>query len=169
MLGMFVLFVPLGALLLKAVDPQVMKIGLSLLVLIMVAIMALQDRLVSFLSQKATLFAGALSGIAQGMTGMAGPLFVTALLARGENPGLTRANIIALAGGLITISVISFWAVDLLHVQSLVYAGIASPAIMLGVWTGIQLYRRLPHWNLRRIILVILAVTAVVTLVRTMI
>jgi len=167
MLAMFVLFVPLGALLLKAVDPQLMKVGLSILVLIMVAIMAQQERLASFLSQKAILFAGALSGIAQGMTGMAGPLFVTALLARGEDVTLTRANIIALAGGLITISVISFWAVGLMHLQTVIYAALATPAIMLGVWTGSQLFQRMPHWNLRGIILVILAVTAVVTLGRT--
>ena len=166
MLLTFVVFVPVGALLLKAVDPELMKIVISFLVLVMVGIIALQDRMVLFLTRFGTLFAGALSGVAQGMTGMAGPLFVTALLARGESAILTRANIVASAGGLIAVSVISFWAVGLITTQTVIYTSLATPSILLGVWTGSLLFRRQSHWNLRDIILVFLAVTAVVTLFR---
>lgn len=166
MLLSFVVFVPVGALLLKAVDPELMKIVISLLVLVMVGIIALQDRMVLFLSRFGILIAGAVSGIAQGMTGMAGPIFVTALLARGENAILTRANIVALAGGLISISVISFWAVDLITRQTIIYTILATPSILLGVWAGSVLFRRLSHWNLRGIILIFLAVTAIVTLLQ---
>jgi hypothetical protein len=44
MLLTFVVFVPVGALLLKAVDPELMKTVISFLVLAMVGIIALQDR-----------------------------------------------------------------------------------------------------------------------------
>lgn len=166
MLLTFVVFVPVGALLLKAVDPELMKTVISFLVLAMVGIIALQDRMVLFLSRFGTLFAGAVSGVAQGMTGMAGPLFVTALLARGESAILTRANIVASAGGLIAISVISFWAVGLITRETIIYTSLATPSILLGLWAGSVLFRRLSNWNLRGIILVFLAVTAVVTLFR---
>ena len=166
MLLTFVVFVPVGALLLKAVDPALMKTVISFLVLLMVGIIALQDRMVLFLSRFGILFAGAVSGVAQGMTGMAGPLFVTALLARGESAILTRANIVASAGGLIAISVISFWAFGLITTETIIYTSLATPSILLGVWAGSVLFRRLSHWNLRGIILVFLAVTAVVTLFR---
>jgi uncharacterized membrane protein YfcA len=166
MLLTFVVFVPVGALLLKAVDPALMKTVISFLVLVMVGIIALQDRMVLFLSRFGTLFAGAVSGVAQGMTGMAGPLFVTALLARGESAILTRANIVASAGGLIAISVISFWAVGLITRETIIYTSLATPSILLGLWAGSVLFRRLSNWNLRGIILVFLAVTAVVTLFR---
>ena len=168
MLSMFVVFVPVGALLLDAVDAESMKIVISLLVLIMVGVIALQDRLVLLLSRGGTLVAGAVSGISQGMTGMGGPVFVTALLARGENAVLTRANIVALAGGIITISIISFWLVGLMTLQTVVYAALATPAMLLGVWTGAILFRRLSHWNLRGVILAFLAVTALVSLWRTL-
>lgn len=166
MLLTFVVFVPVGALLLKAVDPELMKTVISFLVLVMVGIIALQDRMVLFFSRFGTLFAGAVSGVAQGMTGMAGPLFVTALLARGESAILTRANIVASAGGLIAISVISFWAVGLITTETIIYTSLATPSILLGLWAGSVLFRRLSNWNLRGIILVFLAVTAVVTLFR---
>lgn len=166
MLLTFVVFVPVGALLLKAVDPELMKTVISFLVLVMVGIIALQDRMVLFFSRFGTLFAGAVSGVAQGMTGMAGPLFVTALLARGESAILTRANIVASAGGLIAISVISFWAVGLITTETIIYTSLATPSILLGLWAGSVLFRRLSNWNLRGIVLVFLAVTAVVTLFR---
>lgn len=169
MLLTFVVFVPAGALLLKAVDPELMKIVISFLVLAMVGVLALQDRMVLLLSRSGTLIAGAVSGLAQGMTGMAGPLFVTALLARGENAILTRANIVALAGGLISVSVISFWIVGLITVETIIYAVLATPSILLGVWAGSALFRRLPGWNLRGIILIFLALIAVATLARTLI
>ena len=64
MLLTFVMFVPVGALLLKVVDPQLMKFVISFLVLAMVGIIALQDRMVLFISRFGTLFAGAVSGVA---------------------------------------------------------------------------------------------------------
>ena len=88
MLSMFVVFVPVGAMLLNAIDPQLMKIGVSVLVLLMVGLLALQDRFTQLMSSRltsrgGTLLTGAIAGTSQGMTGVAGPLFATALLARG--------------------------------------------------------------------------------------
>ncbi|MEM7565506.1 MAG: sulfite exporter TauE/SafE family protein [Pseudomonadota bacterium] len=164
MLLTFVLFVPVGTLLLKIADPALMKIVISVFVLVMVGMIALQERMILLMSRFGTLLAGAISGVAQGMTGMAGPVFVTALLARGESAALTRANIVALAGGLIAVSVVSFWVLGLITAETLVFTILATPSILIGVWTGSLLFRRLSHWNLRAIILVFLALTAIVTL-----
>lgn len=164
MLFTFVVFVPVGAMLLKVVDPELMKIVISCLVLVMVAIIALQERMVLFLSRLGILFAGAVSGVSQGMTGMAGPIFVTAMLARGESAIRTRANIVALAGGLVTISVVSFWAVGLITRETIAYTILGTPSIVLGVFAGSVLFRQMSHWNLRGIILAFLAFTAVFTL-----
>ncbi len=164
MLLMFIVFVPIGALFLKVVEPDVMKVLISILVLFFVAIIAMQDKLAVLLSRSGIIAAGIFSGFSQGMTGMAGPLFATALLARGEDASLTRANIAALAGGVIAVSVISFFLVGLISLQAVVYAALSTPAILLGVWTGAILFNRFSHLNLRGIILAFLAVTAIVTL-----
>ena len=164
MLPLFIIFVPVGALLLDAIDPQIMKIIISIYVLVMVVVIAMQNRLAIFLSRSGVFLTGAASGIAQGMTGMAGPLFVTALLARGENASLTRANIVAVAAAIIALSAVSFWIVGLMTMETIVYALLATPAILLGTFTGSLLFNRLSHWNLHNAILAFLAITATVTL-----
>jgi uncharacterized membrane protein YfcA len=169
MLTMFAVFVPIGALMLTIIDPRSVKIFISLFVLTMVGVIWQQNKLTSLFSPKVNLLVGAISGTSQGLTGMAGPLFATALLARGENASLTRANIIALAGGIIGLSVISFWAFGLMTEQAVIYAVLVSPAILLGVWTGAIVFRRLSHWNLRNVILIFLAITAIVTLFQALI
>jgi uncharacterized membrane protein YfcA len=166
MLISFLVFVPVGAMLLKTFDPAPMKIFISLVVLSMVGVIALQNRLAAFLTPTGVLLTGVASGITQGMTGIAGPLFATALLARGETAAQTRANIIAVSTGLITLSCLSFWAIGLMTLQLVLYAALASPMMLLGVWTGSVLFARMAHWNLRIFILVILAVTAVITLLQ---
>lgn len=167
MLVMCALFVPVGALLLKFTDPEPMKIGISLCVLVMVCVVAFQRRLASFLTPAGVLATGALSGIAQGMTGMAGPLFATAILARGEAAIVTRANILATSAGIIGLSALSFLVVGLMTLETVVYALIATPAVLIGGVVGAQLFRRFSHLNLRVIILSFLAVTALYTLMRT--
>jgi uncharacterized protein len=164
MLLMFLLFVPVGTLFLKVFDPGIMKIVISLLVLFFVVVIAFQNQLAILLTRGGVLAAGVFSGISQGMTGMAGPLFATALLARGEGAAQTRANITAVSGGLIFFTAASFFLFDLVTVQAMIYAAIATPAILLGAWTGVTLFARLSHWNLRGVILVFLALTAIVTL-----
>jgi len=167
MLSMFVLFVPIGALFLKVVDAELMKIIISVLVLVMVAIIGLQDRLIIFVSRTGSLVAGATSGIAQGMTGMSGPIYATVLLARGDSATVTRANILALTAGIISISVVSYIAVGIMTIETLIYATIATPSILLGTWVGSVLFKRLSHCNLRIVILIFLAVIAVATLTQT--
>lgn len=167
MLATFIVCVPAGAVFLKVVDTEIMKIIISLLVIIMVIIISLQSRLVIFATRYGVIFAGATSGIAQGMTGMAGPIYATALLARGDNPALTRANILAITAGIIAISVASYLAVGLITTETLIYAAITTPSILIGTWTGVYLFRRFSHWNLRIIILIFLLTIATVSLVDT--
>lgn len=167
MLTMFVFFVPVGAYLLKTMDPEPLRIGISLAVLGMVLTLVFQKRIAGFLTPIGVMLTGAVAGVMQGLTGIAGPLFATALLARGENPETTRANIIAVAAGIIAVSVISFWALGLLTVEAAIYAGLATPSILLGVWTGSYLFRRFKGWNFRGIILVFLAMSSIATLAQS--
>ncbi|MEL7343379.1 MAG: sulfite exporter TauE/SafE family protein [Pseudomonadota bacterium] len=164
MLGMFAIFVPVGTLLLTTVDPIYVKAFISIFVLISVWVLWQQARFVRLVSPRATYLVGAISGTTQGLAGIAGPLFATAMVARGESGGVTRANISALAAGIIVLSVTSFYAFGLLTAQTLFYAALASPAILLGVWVGSVLFHR-SSISLRPVILWFLVLTAVVTLV----
>ena len=169
MLAMFFVFVPFGTLLLTVANPDYVKVVMSLFVLASVALMAQQSKAAALMSPKLNYVVGAISGTTQGLTGMAGPLFATALMARGDDNVRTRANISALAGGIICISVVSFWLMGLMTAEAIFYAVLASPAIMLGVWVGALLFRTMSHLNLRPLILGFLAFIAVATLFETLV
>ncbi len=168
MIAMFILFVPVGAVLLTTIDPDIVKIFISLFVLIAVTLMWQQSRITPLLSPKANYAVGALSGTTQGLTGMAGPLFATALIARGDDSIRTRANISSLACGIIFFSVMSFGAIGLITVELALYALLASPGILLGVWVGSRLFHVYGGLKLREVILWFLALTAILTLLDTL-
>lgn len=168
MLIMFVLFVPLGALLLKVTNPDYLKICISLFVLFAVGLLWQQVRFTHLFTPKTNYIVGAISGTTQGMTGMAGPFFATVLIARGESGERTRANITALAAGIILLSVISFATLGLLTAELAFFALLACPSILMGVGVGALIFRRFKGIPLREVILVFLAITAIFTLVATL-
>ena len=168
MIAMFIVFVPVGALLLTITNPATVKVLISLFVLAALALIWQQPRVTRIFSPKFNYIVGAISGITQGLTGMAGPLFATALIARGDSSTCTRANISALALAIIFLSVASFALVGLITKTLVLYAILASPAIMLGVWIGSFLFSRFGELKLRVVILYFLAFTALITLFQTL-
>lgn len=167
-LFMFMLFVPLGTLLLTVVNADYVRIFMSVFVLCSLVLIVKQKKIASMFSNKIILLVGAISGSTQGLTGMAGPLFATALLARGETAQKTRANITALAGGIIALSVISLIAFGLITTETLFYSVLASPSFLLGCWSGAVGFHRLSHLNLRAVIIGFLAISAMTTLIQTL-
>lgn len=168
MIAMFTLFVPVGAVLLTVTNPDLVKVLISLFVLFSVAVMWQQSRVTRLISPKANYVVGAISGTTQGLTGMAGPLFASALVARGDNSIRTRANISALACAIVLFSVISFGVLGLLTTEHAIYALLASPGILLGVWAGSLLFRSYGNLKLREVILCVLVFTAFFTLFDTL-
>jgi uncharacterized membrane protein YfcA len=166
MLLMFLIFVPLGAYLARSIDPTPMRIAISALVLIMLVVIAQQKRLAAFITPTGTYLAGAFAGLTQGMAAIAGPVFATAILARGAPADQTRANNVCLAGGLIFLSAASFWAVGIMTRATVAYAILAMPALILGVWVGARLFERLSNWNLRPFMLGFVVITALATLIQ---
>lgn len=168
MLILFAIFVPVGALLLRWVDPAPLVIGIPILVLVMLVVLMFQRRLAAMLSPGGVILTGAICGVIQGLTAIAGPLFATALMARGKGAAQTRANLLALSGGIISLSVISYVALGLVDGQTVLRAGVASPAILIGVVVGNAVFNRFRHVNLRPILLILLALTSLATLAKAL-
>jgi uncharacterized membrane protein YfcA len=160
----FLIFVPLGTFLLILIDPNIVKVIISLFVLFSVYLLSKQSKIKSLASVKANYVIGALSGLTQGLTGMAGPLFATTILAKGDNSLITRANIVMLSAAIIGLSVISFLTFGLINNQTIIYAVLASPAILLGAWTGTILFNKYSNKNFKTIMLMVLILAALVTL-----
>ena len=160
----FVIFVPIGAFALTSIDPTPMKIALCLFVLIMLGILAKQDHIATFFNRKTLVAAGAFAGFSQGLTAIASPIFATAIIARGEDMQTTRANIIALATALITLSLISFGWFGILTLHTLTTAMIILIPLALGVCCGQGLFNRASHLNLQPVFMGLVALTALSTL-----
>jgi uncharacterized membrane protein YfcA len=167
MLIAFILFVPVGTLLLVLINPNILKIIISLFVLVAVLVISQQSKITSLFSTKASFIVGAISGVTQGLAGMAGPFFAIAILARDESSTITRANITMLSAAIICISVISFFIFGLINYQTIFYALLASPAILLGAWTGSVLFHKYSYKNFKTIILYLLTFSALFTLFET--
>jgi hypothetical protein len=138
-----------------------------LFVLVAVLVISQQSKITSLFSTKASFIVGAISGVTQGLAGMAGPFFAIAILARDESSTTTRANITMLSAAIICISVISFFIFGLINYQTIFYALLASPAILLGAWTGSVLFNKYSFKNFKAIILYLLTCSAVFTLFET--
>jgi uncharacterized membrane protein YfcA len=168
MIAMFLVCVPVGAGFLTLIDPQPMKIILSVIVLIAVALLLKQSRLANIMTPRRTLIAGGLAGLSQGLTAIASPIFAVAMMARNDDATTTRANIILLAGALILLSLTSYIVVGLLTLSAVAHAVLAAPALILGVITGTHLFKRFAHLNLRPVFLTLITAIALATLVQAL-
>ncbi len=156
--------VPIGGLALVFVDDAIMKIAISIAVLLMVAILAMQRKVKAVISRRAAMAAALFSGLIQGSTGVGGPPAVVTLLALGENSVVSRANVIAFMFGMQVMSLVVCVAYGLITREVVVIGLLLSPILLLSVYVGIAGFRRFGDLWLRPVALAMVAITALITL-----
>ena len=156
--------VPIGARLLVASDPRALRWAMSAIVLAFVAILAFGWRYRGRPRTAATAATGALSGVLNGATGMAGPPVIFYYLSGTDSPAGMRASFIVFLA----------W-VDVLAVASYLFAGTLTGAVALlalllaipyvgAAAVGSRLFRFASEAFYRRVALAILAAVAVASL-----
>lgn len=168
MLLAIIVTIPIGALALTFVDSGTMKIGISVAVLFMVLLLAVQQKITAVLGTRGAIGAGAASGLIQGATGVGGPPGVLSLLARGDNAVNARANVIAFMNAMVLFSIITFALYGLMTREAIVLGLAASSICLAAVFTGMQLFKRFGDRWLRPVALVFVAITALATLYSTL-
>jgi hypothetical protein len=156
--------IPVGGYALTTIDTDVMRIVISVLVLIMVGLLALNMRIVFVAGTKTSVTGGVIGGILQGVAGIGGPPIVALLLSRGDSPDTTRANVVVMMSSLILASIPVFWAYGLISVRSLILGGFAAPVYLLATYLGSRYFRIGGSGIYRVVALLILALTAISTL-----
>ena len=136
MIAMLALTTPIGALVLSSIDTGSLKIAISTIVLMMVALLTVQKQVSALLGRGSTLAGGAIGGLIQGATAIGGPPIVTALVARGDSPDATRGNIIAVMSSVIFVSLVWFAVFDLITREILVIGAVVSPICLLATMAG---------------------------------
>lgn len=165
MIAMLSLTIPIGALVLTSVDSGILKVAISAVVLIMVALLSVQQRLTALLGRGSTIAGGAVGGLMQGATGIGGPPIVSALIARNDRPDAARGNIIAVMSTVVLCSLVWFAAYGLITREILVKGILISPLCLIATSAGSFVFRHDGGHSHRSATLVILALTALLTIV----
>lgn len=156
--------IPVGVYALTTVDTESMRIVISVLVLMMVGMLALNTRIVFATGTKTSMTGGVVGGIIQGMAGIGGPPIVALLLSRGDGPDTTRGNVVVMTSSLIIASIPVFWFFGLISARSLILGGLAAPIYLLATYLGSRYFRTGGSGIYRGMALLILALTAISTL-----
>jgi uncharacterized membrane protein YfcA len=157
--------IPVGVYALTTIDTDIMRIVISVLVLIMVGLLALNTRMAFAAGTKASVAGGVVSGVIQGAASIGGPPVVTLLLSRGDAPDTTRANVVIMMSSLILASIPVFLAYGLMSVRFLILGGLAAPLYMLAAYLNSRYFKIGGSGIYRTVAILILGLTAISTLV----
>ena len=160
-----VVAIPVGVLALVTINPEIMRIVISVMVLLMVCLLATNWRYTGPTRLPVSLGAGTAGGLIHGSTGVGGPAIVAVLLARDDVTDTTRANIIAMMGALIVIGLPIMWAYGLLTPRVLIVGIVSAPIYFASIYLGSRFYRAYGQRHHRRVSLTMLALIAAATLV----
>lgn len=145
------LTIPLGVAVLRLLEPELMRRGISALVLVMVVILMTGWRYPGRPGPWAALAAGGISGLINGSTGVGGPPVVLYLLA-GPNPAHTnRANLITYYIFLNGLTFITLLIGGVVTWQTFARTALLFPTQLVSLFAGAWLFRRAPDAIYRRI------------------
>ncbi|MFM9939413.1 MAG: sulfite exporter TauE/SafE family protein [Hyphomicrobiaceae bacterium] len=156
---------PIGTWLLVIADPGVMKIAISGVVLVMVAILASGWRLKGEVGMAKLLTAGLVGGLVQGAAGVGGPPVVAVALSRPGPAVQQRANVLALMTAISLSSIVPLLYYGLFTRQTVIIGLILVPLYSGATALGSRYFALGGQAHYRRAALATLAVIAVATLI----
>ena len=161
--------IPFGVYALTAIHPEMLRVGISVVLLITVALMASGAKLPLHLPLPAVLGVGGVAGALSGAVAMPGPPVMIYFLARPTAAIMNRASLLmfflftdigSIATGLVT---------GIVHVSTIIVAITLVPALYIGNKLGHHLFGLASDHHYRRIALGLLTIIALSTLVQTII
>jgi uncharacterized membrane protein YfcA len=165
--------VPIGLGLLQALPTRTFAGGLGIfLIAYSVFVLLKPDSLRIRLSGwKPAIAVGAAGGIVGGFSAFPGSMPVVYLGLRGANKaeirGVTQPYILALQ--VISLTLLALTHSAIFNVQFWLLWALTLPAVLLGSWLGVALYRRMNEVNFRRVVLILLIVSGISLLAKTLI
>lgn len=158
------LFLPLGASLLTAVDPVILRWITSFLVLVMLGLLATGWRYPKPPSAPVSFGVGGTAGFMGGATGITGPLIIAYWLGSPAAATLVRINIIVFYAMSSLYSDVIFYLRGFFTWQVVGYALLTGPIYGLGLIGGARLFSGTSDRTYRIAAFVLIAVSSIVSL-----
>ena len=160
-----ILTIPLGIFFLLAINEQVIKIIISILVIFFVILIASGWRIKSTITKYVLIFTGIISCLMQGITGMGGPPIVTVLLSKGDDNNITRGNILLMSAAIVFSAVLSMYYFNLFSNDLILTGIISAPLYLLASFFGSKFYDLSGNKYYRNVSLLLLGLIGFSTLI----
>lgn len=159
---------PVGTWALVAADPALMKVAISALVLVMVAILASGWRLKGHIGWGKLLAAGVAGGLAQGVGGVGGPPVVAVALSRPGEAWQQRANVLGVMTAVSLSSLMPLFYYGLFTRQTVIIGVLLIPLYSISTAIGARYFMLGGQRHYRRAALATLAVIGTATLIASL-
>ena len=156
---------PIGVWVLVSVDPQLMKVVISILVVVMVMMLFKGWKLIHDPGLLVLSAAGAAGGIIQGAAGIGGPPVVAVALSRAGPVAQQRANVVGVMTAISLSSFLPMWHFDLLSRESIALGLVLFAPNSIATWVGAHYFSGGGQNHYRIAALTVLALIGVSTLV----
>lgn len=158
------LTVPIGSYLLITVDPELMRRGIAVVVVMFGLVMLKGFRYQGPPRLPTSLAVGAASGVLAGATSLGGPPVILYLLSGPQSISVTRANLTLTIMMVSIATVLALWVGGVLDLPGIGFALLLAPLFFLGVRCGGRVFRHLDERLFRRVALVALIGVSVLVL-----
>lgn len=164
MAAMAVITIPLGTFILATAEPDLLRMTMSIIVLVLVAVMA-SGRLPTLIRRRPTdLGVASLAGLMGGSTGIGGPPLILYFLALGAPARQVRGDLFGYFLVTTLIGLVSFAAYGLFTPPVVLLGLIFGLPYMLGIWLGGKLFPFASERVFRRLALILLTLIGAATL-----
>lgn len=155
---------PVGVAILIYVAPETLRLGISVAILGLVAVIGSGWRYHGAPSMALTLGVGASSGVLGGATGMTGPPVILFWLGGQNEAALVRANINVFFAFMSLAAIVAYWIGGLFTARILASALMLAPLYGASVWFGARGFRHASESGYRRFALALITGIAITSL-----
>lgn len=156
--------VPLGGLVLARADPVLMRWGIVVLIVALLALLVSGWRYRGSPAAPLTVAVGSAAGFLSGLAQVGGPPVVAYWLGGAIPPARVRANLIVFFAAASVTTVASYLAGGLLTARVLALSCVAGPAYGLGLYLGSRLFGMASEATFRRACYALIAAAAVISM-----
>lgn len=153
-LGLFI-GIPAGAAFVKYVDDAVLMTALGVFVVLfsLFAVFTPSYRIPETVQRRIAAWVGMLIGVIGSLTTASGPVCVMYLIGLNLERGMFRSvlGLMFITSGVLTV--VSFWALDILNLPRLLLGLLCAVPAMAGMWAGNRLAGRMSTAGFRRLVL----------------